>query len=393
MKKLNSTDYKVLEGIRMDNKISRIKISNLIDLTPAAVTKIIKKLIDLDLIENNHTLESTGGRPEKSLKINNKYKKIIGINFGPEFIETALNYLDGEVIYLKRRNFYIRSQEKILRILFEEIDKVLLECKKSEIVGIGIALHGIVDKENGIAVFSPHFGWRNLNIGDILEKRYGMPVIIDNNVRAMAIAEHEFGRAENVDDFFIIHISNGIGGAIFLNGSTYNGSDNSAGEIGHIIINEDSNRKCSCGKYGCLEAETSDEAIKSKTLLELDKLGINRIEIEDLYKAAKLKEEPYFSIVRKAAYEIGKTIGSILNILNVKLVIVAGNIINTDDVFFNNLNKGVKRTILEGLDKGLVIVPSKLYDAIGIHGAFSLITTNLFKDKKLIKWKIPSYFF
>ena len=64
----------------------------------------------------------------------------------------------------------------------------------------------------------------------------------------MAIAEHEFGRAENVDDFLMVHISNGIGGAIFLNGTTYEGADNSAGEIGHIIINENSNRKCSCGK-------------------------------------------------------------------------------------------------------------------------------------------------
>ena len=385
MKKLNATDYKVLEAIRMDNKISRIKISALIDLTPAAVTKIIKKLINSDLIENNHILESTGGRPEKSLKINSKYKKIIGVNFGPEFIETALNYLDGEMIYLKRRNFYIRSQEKILRILFEEIYRVLQECKIEEVTGIGLALHGIVDKENGTAVFSPHFGWRNLNIEEILEKRYKIPVIIDNDVRAMAIAEHEFGRAENVDDFLMVHISNGIGGAIFLNGTTYEGADNSAGEIGHIIINENSNRKCSCGKYGCLEAETSDEAIMNKVLLKLEKLGIERIGTEDLYKAAKSKEEPYFSVVKEASYEIGKIIGNTLNILNVKLVIVAGKIINSDEVFFANLNKGVKKTVLEGLDKGLMIVPPKLYDAIGIHGAFSLVTTNLFKGKKLIK--------
>lgn len=245
LKKLNITDYKALEEIRTNNKISRIKLSGSLELTPAAVTKIIKKLSGLKLIENNNILKSTGGRPEKSLKINHRYKMILGINFGPEFIETALSYLDGELLCMKRRNFYIRSQEKILRILFEEIDNVLEEYSKDDILGIGLALHGTVNREKGISIFSPHFGWKNLNIQELIEKKYSLPVIIDNDVRAMAIAEHEFGRAQNTDNFLVIHISNGIGGAIFLNGKTYEGSDFSAGEIGHITAVENSSRRCS----------------------------------------------------------------------------------------------------------------------------------------------------
>ena len=388
LKKLNVTDYKALEEIRINNKISRIKLSGSLDLTPAAVTKIIKKLSGLNLIENNNILKSTGGRPEKSLKINHKYKMILGINFGPEFIETALSYLDGELLYMKRRNFYIRSQEKILRILFEEIDNVLEEYGKDDILGIGLALHGTVNREKGISIFSPHFGWKNLNIQELIEKKYSLPVIIDNDVRAMAIAEHEFGRAQNTDNFLVIHISNGIGGAIFLNGKTYEGADFSAGEIGHITAVENSSRRCSCGKYGCLEAESSDEAIKNKVLTELEKTQ-EKVDItlktEDIYKMAAEKKEPYFSVVKNSSYEIGKAVGNLLNILNIKLVIVAGRIVNTDSLFFNNLNKGIKKNILDGLEKDLHTVPAKLYDSIGIYGAFSLVTTNLFKGRKLIR--------
>lgn len=387
MIKLNITDYKALEEIRINNEISRIKLAKTLELTPAAITKIIKKLSSLDLIMNNTILKSTGGRPEKSLKINHKYKKILGINFGPEFIETALGYLDGELLHMERRNFYIRSKEKILRILFEEIDKILSKYDKNEILGIGLALHGTVNKKEGISIFSPHFGWKNLDIQNLVEKKYSLPVIIDNDVRAMAIAEHEFGRAQGIDNFLVIHISNGIGGAIFLNGKTYEGSDFSAGEIGHILSVENSSRKCSCGKYGCLEAESSDEAIKNKVLSELEKTE-EKVDIfmkmETIYKMASEKNEPYYSVVRDSSYEIGKSIGNILNILNIKLIIIAGRIVNTDALFFKNFNKGIKKTILEGLEKNLQTFPPKLYDQIGIYGAFSLVTTNLFKEKKLI---------
>lgn len=97
------------------------------------------------------------------------------------------------------------------------------------------------------------------------------------------------------------------------------------------------------------------------------------------------KKEPYFSVVRNSSYEIGKAVGNLLNILNIKLVIVAGRIVNTDSLFFVNLNKGIKKNILDGLEKDLHTVPAKLYDSIGIYGAFSLVTTNLFKGRKLIK--------
>ena len=385
--KLNVTDYKVLEEIRINNRISRIQLANMIGITPAAITKIINKLLGLNLIFNNNILESKGGRPEKSLKINHKYKKIVGVNFGPEFIETSLSYLDGEIIAVQRRNFYLRNQEKILRILFEEVEKILSGYDMTEILGLGLALHGTANKEKGISVFSPHFGWKDFEIQKLLEKRYGIKVVLDNDVRAMAIAEHEFGRGQDTDDFFMLHISNGVGGAIFLNGSTYEGINYSAGEIGHMIIKENSNIRCSCGKYGCLETEVSDEAIKSKVLYEMEKLGMEpdrSIKMDEIYNLGRQKKEPFYSVIKESSYETGKILGNVLNILNIKLVVVAGKITDSGPVFFKFLEKGVKKTVLSGLENELVMVPSKFYDLIGIYGALSLITTNLFKDRKLI---------
>jgi N-acetylglucosamine repressor len=125
MKNLNSTDYQVLERIRIDSKISRTDLSIFFNLTPAAISKIIKKLISYNLIVESHSLQSTGGRPKKTLKINSGYKKIIGINLGPEFIEVAIGQLDGKLLEADKKYFTYKTQAKVVELLFQEISKML----------------------------------------------------------------------------------------------------------------------------------------------------------------------------------------------------------------------------------------------------------------------------
>ena len=194
----------------------------------------------------------------------------------------------------------------------------------NEIVGLGLALHGIVDNKEGISVFSPHFRWRELNIKELLEKLYKMPIIVENDVRAMAIAEHEFGNAEKLNSFVMLYISNGIGSSIVIDGKPFEGNTYSAGEIGHYVVKENSTTKCSCGKYGCLEAEFSDQAIKDKVswYFEVNNMEQQREDnnMKIIYEKATERKEPYYSIVKEASYEIGKALGNVLNVLNINSI-------------------------------------------------------------------------
>nr|WP_225953220.1 ROK family protein [Kibdelosporangium phytohabitans] len=125
---------------------------------------------------------------------------------------------------------------------------------------VGLAVPGIVDDTSGVARYSTNLGWRDLPLRDIATDRLGLPVAVTHDVRAGAIAEHEFGAARGVDDFLFLPIGTGIAGTVFTGGRPYRGADGMAGEIGHAPVPV-GDELCACGQRGCLETYASAAAI------------------------------------------------------------------------------------------------------------------------------------
>ena len=389
IRKLNLTDYQILERVMKNPKVSRTDLANQLELTPAAISKAIKKLIGQGIIIENEYLRSTGGRPRMTLNVNKEYKKIIGINLGVGFMNIVVSHLDGEIIQIRQRKFAFKTQEKVLELLYEGISEVIEKFGVKSIIGMGLATHGLVDRKKGTVIFSPHFKWKKLEIRKELEKKFNLRVIVENDVRAMLTAEHMYGCAGNMKNFMMLYIRNGVGSAIFLNGKIFEGSNCGAGEIGHFIVKESSTIQCRCGKFGCLETEYSEQALINKVIWEMEQKGQynpkEKVTIDRIYNRSKHKEEPYYSIVKEAACETGKVIGNILNVLDIDNVVVAGDILMTEKLYMNNFRKGVEKMLLEDFMKKIKIVSSALDDMIGIYGAISLITGNLFTGEKLMK--------
>ena len=389
IRKLNLTDYQILERVMKNPKVSRTDLANQLELTPAAISKAIKKLIGQGIIKENEYLRSTGGRPRMTLNVNKEYKKIIGINLGVGFMNIVVSHLDGEIIQIRQRKFAFKTQEKVLELLYEGISEVIEKFGVKSIIGMGLATHGLVDRKKGTVIFSPHFKWKKLEIRKELEKKFNLRVIVENDVRAMLTAEHMYGCAGNMKNFMMLYIRNGVGSAIFLNGKIFEGSNCGAGEIGHFIVKESSTIQCRCGKFGCLETEYSEQALINKVIWEMEQKGQynpkEKVTIDRIYNRSKHKEEPYYSIVKEAACETGKVIGNILNVLDIDNVVVAGDILMTEKLYMDNFRKGVEKMLLEDFMKKIKIVSSALDDMIGIYGAISLITGNLFTGEKLMK--------
>ena len=389
IRKLNLTDYQILERVMKNPKVSRTDLANQLELTPAAISKAIKKLIGQGIIIENEYIRSTGGRPRMTLNVNKEYKKIIGINLGVGFMNIVVSHLDGEIIQIRQRKFAFKTQEKVLELLYEGISEVIEKFGVKSIIGMGLATHGLVDRKKGTVIFSPHFKWKKLEIRKELEKKFNLRVIVENDVRAMLTAEHMYGCAGNMKNFMMLYIRNGVGSAIFLNGKIFEGSNCGAGEIGHFIVKESSTIQCRCGKFGCLETEYSEQALINKVIWEMEQKGQynpkEKVTIDRIYNRSKHKEEPYYSIVKEAACETGKVIGNILNVLDIDNVVVAGDILMTEKLYMDNFRKGVEKMLLEDFMKKIKIVSSALDDMIGIYGAISLITGNLFTGEKLMK--------
>ena len=125
-------------------------------------------------------------------------------------------------------------------------------------------MNGMVDSENGISIFSPHYNWKNINLKRRFEDRFRVKVFVENDVRAMALTEKIFGSCKDNQNFVVMNIGDGVGGSIFLNDAPYHGYGSISGELGHMVVRRNSSEKCSCGKKGCLETEVSNVAIIKK---------------------------------------------------------------------------------------------------------------------------------
>ena len=138
-----------------------------------------------------------------------------------------------------------------------------------------------------------------------------------------------------------------------------------------------------------MEAEFSDQAIKDKVSWYFEVNNIEQQAEDDnmkiIYKKAMEKKEPYYSIVKEASFEIGKALGNVLNVLNINSIFVCGDIISARNIFFDNFNKGMKKMLINNGNKTIIVKPTQLDDSIGVYGAFSLVITNLFKERKILQ--------
>ena len=198
----------------------------------------------------------------------------------------------------------------------------------------GIAIPGLTDSENGIWVYAPFSGIRNFPISKMLFEKLSLPIFIDNDVNACAVGEKKFGLCKNTDDFIWITVSNGIGGSIFSGGALMKGHNGTAGEIGHIKVNENG-RLCGCGAYGCLEAEAAGPAISAyfKSSTELSKSA------KEIAELAKSGNDAALAVYEEAGYKIGIAVSASANILNPEKIVFGGGV-STD---FELLLPGILR--------------------------------------------------
>lgn len=361
MADLIPVSYKLLKGmneslilnvIRHNKYVSRSEIAKITNLTPPTVTNIINKLLEDGLVKEDKLGESSGGRPPVILKINNEAFDIIVIIIGTDIMEEYL--LDAELTIKESKVDNIKKEdaESIFKLLFDRI-RYLKDISKKEIAGIGIVVRGPVKSSEGISVFSPNIGWRNVPIKDMIEKEFGIPTFVENDVRAMALGEFYNGIAKNVGNVVFLKVGHGIGSTIILDGKIYRGINDMAGEIGHTTIDV-AGPKCSCGNYGCFEALASEKALVNNVVKRIKEGSYSLVseyvngDLENIttrfvYKAAEEGDEVALSELNKIAIYLGIGIANIVNIFSPELVLISGGIVRgrkfIEDVVLETIKK------------------------------------------------------
>lgn len=383
IKRINISN--IIEILKTQGLKSRADLAVLTGLTPASITKLTKKLIDLDLLIESGVGVISGGRPPILLDINPHAGYILGINLSPNEIKGVLTDVNGTILF--RDNFILENKGKkyILNNLFTLISSLMDNVSREKILGIGIALNGMVDYENGVSIFSPHYKWKNFNLRAVVEEEFSLPVIIDNDVRAMALGEHKNGIGIDEDNFVVLNIGEGIGAGIILNNKLYRGEGYSAGEIGHITIEKNSPHLCSCGKYGCLEAIVGSKRILNHVENEKEKIYMKVPTIEKICELALDGDKFSINILEEIAENLGYALSFLVNLLNPKVIIIVGEVNSGGKLFYKKLMNRVKNYSLKTSTSSLKIIPSKLDSDAAVIGATTLVYENLFKGRKILK--------
>ncbi len=268
--------------------------------------------------------------------------------------------------------------ERVARCVLDAVDECDLSLK--QVLGVGIGAPGAVDPGHGEVLFAPNLGWKNVAIVKDLEKRLNIPVFLENDchVSMLGIYEQELKtRPRHVVGIFL---GTGIGGGLVLNGEPYFGSANTAGELGHMVIDVHG-PKCSCGNRGCFEALASRQAIfrqieaavkGGKETLLTEMLGKDLLDMRSghIRKAINRGDKLVGKIVEDAAKYTGIAVANIANILNPEVVVLGGGVMEALAAeMMPTVLKSAKEHVLSGTFGKLEIIASKLGDKAGITGS------------------------
>ncbi len=246
--------------------------------------------------------------------------------------------------------------DDILKIISSSVESY----KKYNISKVGVTIPGLTDPLSGTWIYAPFSGISNIPVVKIIKERLNLPVYIENDVNACALGEKYFGICKEKSDYLWVTISNGIGGALFLNDRLYSGSGMCAGEIGHFIVEENSDRICGCGKAGCLEAVSSGRAIAKK----YKSLSGKTLTGQELQASFLSGDKNAFISYREAGLYIGKALSYCINLLNIDTVILGGGVMNSFDIISPFINEGLEKYIFDNANKNVSILKSGLgYEA------------------------------
>ncbi len=265
------------------------------------------------------------------------------------------------------------SKDQIL----ETIYSVVRELDISSCERIGITIPGLTDPQTGVWVYAPFSGIHNFPIAQTVSEKFGsLPVNIENDVNACALAERYFGVCRDCPDFLWITVSNGIGGGLVLNGDIYSGNLGNAGEIGHFCVNESSQYQCGCGHFGCLEIEASGRAIAAKyqdrRAHEPNQASPAPASAKQIAQWAREGQPLAREVFDEAGRYIGRAASYAVNLLNIQRVVLGGGVSGAFDILFPVMSATFCRMVFQAANPQARIEQTGLGYQAALAGAAAI---------------------
>ncbi|MEI7475232.1 MAG: ROK family protein [bacterium] len=313
-----------------------------------------------------------------------KYR--IGVDLGGTNVKIAIVDEKGHIAYsssepTRAEMGYKYTIQNIINLIKTSLKET--DISKDAIGGIGVGCPGQIDSENGIVRLLPNIpGWVNVPLTDIMEEEFGIKTCVDNDVRCATLGEMAFGAGKGLKNIICITVGTGIGSGIVVNGKLARGASGTAGEIGHMMLQDHMGPICGCGNTGCLEAlasgptivQMANEYLMSGKSTKFRELAVNTpISPRIVAEAAEMGDQVAKRIFEINGYWIGIGMANLVNILNPEAIIVGGGVAQAGDLLLEPIRKVIKERALSIPGEAVKVVAAELGESAGIIGA-SLLT-------------------
>lgn len=388
----------ILEAVRVHQPTFRAAVARHTGLKPATVTVIVNDLIKHHMLEEVEAAAteasaingtSRWGRPPLMLQVNGNVKRILAVDFEPDRIRVALtNILIEGVIYREQAIDRFAEPKAILPIILSLCEEVLEGVPRSQILGAGVSLPGVIDTAQGLLVSSTNMPrWQNVPIAAKLKQALKVPIHIERSLHLAALYE-DWSNPQNHDKTtLILSLRTGVGMGIMHRGNLYVGNMGLDGEIGHTVIDLNG-RQCECGSRGCLETFVSASAVTTRAQEMIDvgrgKLIKKQVDAgipltpELVYRLAKQGDADSGVIVREIGRYLGIATANLINLLAPHDVVICGSIDTADELLLHAVSAEVDKNVLPRTRENVTLRLARETDRLPLLGAAVLVARQIF---------------
>ena len=356
---------RVLQGLTDGEMLSQAEIARSTHLAPATVSNIVRDLAAAGVVET----VTGSGRRGTAVRISRKAGLVAGIDFGHRHVRVAVGDLTGEILENVREPIaQDHACDEGLDRAAEMLDRLLaeLDSSRDDVLNIGLGLPAPITNENVVLSSAILPGWVGVNARTEVEKRIGRPAHVENDANLGALAEHRHGSGMGHQTMVFVKVSSGVGAGMILGGELFRGSNGTAGEIGHLTIDEQG-PFCRCGSRGCLEAYASVEMAQSALAAQLPGASIDQI-----VAAAKEGNVSALRMFEDAGLHLGWGLAMLANLINPSAIVVGGDMSRAGELLLDAIHIGMRRHALASVASGTVVTQAALGDRASVMGALLL---------------------
>lgn len=363
----------LLQLIIASQATTRTSLADTTGLARSTVSQRLEPLLRTGLVHETDSGVSTGGRPPVVLAFNRGAGVVLSADIGVTHLRAGVADLGGELLAERSEPIEIAAgPEAVLSLVDSEFDALLAEIDRpsDSVRGVGLGLPGPVEFARGVAVSPPIMpGWHEYPVTRAFHERYGVPVLVDNDVNVMALGEYQRHWTDQVQDLIFVKIGSGIGSGIIMGGTIHRGAQGAAGDIGHIRVTDTDHVVCSCSNVGCVEAVAGGTALAAQ-LRERGHVVETTADVVELVLAG---DRDAIAFVRKAGRDLGIVLAGVVNLFNPSVIVLGGLLAAVDEPLLAGVRESVYSRSLPLATRNLHIVQSQLGAKAGVTGGVELV--------------------